>query len=89
MLLWSQDRSPDAVATRAAIDIICDVLSLSNKLSWLPNFNKTLDKLETVSAQFVEPPPAPEQTQLSIEILKTLIRHRRLQDGAVAALKIL
>lgn len=82
MLLWSQDRSPDAVATRAAIDIICDVLSLSNKLSWLPNFNKTLDKLETVSAQFVEPVPAPEQTQLSIEILKTLFRHRRLQDGA-------
>ena len=82
MLLWSQDRSPDAVATRAAIDIICDVLSLSSKLSWLPNFNKTLDKLETVSAQFVEPPPATEQTQLSIEILKTLFRHRRLQDGA-------
>lgn len=82
MLLWSQDRSPDAVATRAAIDIICDVLSLSNKLSWLPNFNKTLDKLETVSAQFVEPAPPPEQTQLSIEILKTLFRYRRLQDGA-------
>jgi pyoverdine/dityrosine biosynthesis protein Dit1/AcrR family transcriptional regulator len=82
MLLWSQDRSPDAVATRAAIDVICDVLSLSSKLSWLPNFNKTLDKLETVSAQFVEPPPAPEQTQLSIDILKTLFRHRRLQDGA-------
>lgn len=82
MLLWSQDRSPDAVATRAAIDIICDVLSLSSKLSWLPNFNKTLDKLETVSAQFVEPAPPREQTQLSIEILKTLFRHRRLQDGA-------
>ena len=82
MLLWSQDRSTGAAATRAAIDIICDVLSLSSKLAWLPNFNKTLDKLETVSAQFVEPPPSPEQTQLSIEILKTLFRHRRLQDEA-------
>jgi pyoverdine/dityrosine biosynthesis protein Dit1/AcrR family transcriptional regulator len=82
MLLWSQDRSSDAVATRAAIDIVCDVLALSGKLSWLPNFNKTLGKLETVSAQFVEPPPPREQTQLATEIIRTLFHHRRLQDGA-------
>ena len=87
MLLWSQARSSDAAATRAAIDVICDLLSLSGKLSWLPNFNKTRDKLETISAQFVEPSPDREQTQLSIEILKTLFRHRRLQDGAGGCLE--
>ena len=82
VLLWSQDRSPDAAATRAAIDIVCELLSLSNKFSWLPNFNKTLGKLETISAQFVEPSPEPEQNQLATEILNRLFRHRRLQDGA-------
>jgi pyoverdine/dityrosine biosynthesis protein Dit1 len=82
MLLWTQDRSPDAAATRAAIDLVCDFLSLSGKLSWLPNFNKSLGKLETISAQFVEPSPEPEQTQLATEILKRLFRLRRLQDGA-------
>lgn len=82
MLLWSQDRSPDAAASRAAIDLVCDFLSLSGKLSWLPNFNKTLGKLETISAQFVDPSPEREQTQLAQEILKRLFRHRRLQDGA-------
>ena len=82
MLLWSQDRTPDALATRSAIDIICDLLSLSGKLSWLPNMNKTLDKLETISAQFVEPEPDLAQSQLSIEILRTLFTHRRLQIGA-------
>ena len=82
MLLWCQDRSPEAAATRAAVDIVCDLLSLSGKLSWLPNFNKTLGRLETISAQFVDPSPQPKQTQLSIDILKTLFRHRRLQNGA-------
>lgn len=55
MLLWTQDRSQDSSATRAAIDLICELVSFSGKLSWLPNFNNTLGKLETISAQFVEP----------------------------------
>jgi AcrR family transcriptional regulator len=78
MLLWSQDQTPDSLATRTAIDFVCDLLSLSGKLSWLPNMNRTLGKLEAISAQFVEPAPDPDQTQLSLKILRTLFRHRRL-----------
>lgn len=82
MLLWTQDRSNDSSATRAAIDLISDLLSLSGKLSWLPNFNNTLSKLETISAQFVEPDSDREHTQLANDILRQLFRHRRLQENA-------
>lgn len=82
MLLWTQDRSPDAAATRTALDFVCDMLSLSSSLAWLPNLKKRLGQLELVAAQFVEPAPDAEQTQLSIAILKQLFRHRRLQSHA-------
>jgi pyoverdine/dityrosine biosynthesis protein Dit1/AcrR family transcriptional regulator len=86
MLLWTQDRTPDSSATRAAIDLSCDLLSLSGKLSWLPNFNNTLSKLETISAQLVQPETDREHTQLATEILRQLFRHRRLQDDAGSCL---
>lgn len=86
MLLWTQDRTPDSSATRAAIDLIGDLLSLSGKLSWLPNLNNTLSKLETISAQFVQPESNREHTQLATEILRQLFRHRRLQDDAGSCL---
>jgi pyoverdine/dityrosine biosynthesis protein Dit1 len=82
MLLWTQDRSPDSSATRAALDLICDLLSMSGKLSWLPNFGNTLSRLETISTQFVEPESDREHTQLANEILQRLFRHRRLQPDA-------
>ena len=82
MLLWSQDRSPGAVATNTAIDFVCDMLLVSNSLSWLPNLKKRLGQLELVAAQFVEPAPDPQQNQLAIAILKQLFRHRRLQPDA-------
>jgi len=79
ILLWSQDRTGDSLATRAAIDLVSDLLSLSSKLAWLPNINKSLGKLDAISAQFVEPPPDREQTQLAVDILRQLFTHRRLQ----------
>jgi pyoverdine/dityrosine biosynthesis protein Dit1/AcrR family transcriptional regulator len=82
ILLWSQDRTPDALATQTAIDFIGDLLSLSNTLSWLPNLKKRLGKLEAIAAQFVEPAPDPVQTQLAVTILRQLFRHRRLQSVA-------
>ena len=82
MLLWSQDRSPGAVATQTALDFVCDMVSLSGSFSWLPNLKKRLGQLELVAAQFVEPAPDPEQTRLAIDILKQLFRHRRLQPDA-------
>ena len=82
MLLWSQDRSAGATATHAALDLVCDMLSLSSSFAWLPNLKKRLGQLELVAAQFVEPEPDPEHTQLALEILKQLFRHRRLQANA-------
>src|ERR1700752_139201 len=82
MLLWSQDQTPDSVATHAALDFVCDLLSLKGKLSWLPNMDRTLGKLEAISTQFVDPEPDPEQTKLASRILTTLFRHRRLHSNA-------
>jgi pyoverdine/dityrosine biosynthesis protein Dit1/AcrR family transcriptional regulator len=82
MFLWSQDQTADSLATRSAIEVICDLLSLSGKLSWLPQMNSTLRQLEAISAQFVEPPLDPAQTKLATKIIRTLFRHRRLQPGA-------
>ncbi|HZJ45675.1 MAG TPA: isocyanide synthase family protein [Pyrinomonadaceae bacterium] len=86
MLLWSQDQTQDFGATRAALDLVCDVLSLSDKLAWLPNMDKTFGKLDAISTQFVEPEPDLELTKLSTEILTTLFRHRRLQATAGACI---
>src|SRR5262249_20673361 len=36
LLLWTQDRSDEAKATRAAIDLTRELLSLSGRLAWLP-----------------------------------------------------
>ena len=81
-LLWSQDRASDSVATRTALDFVCDMLSLSKNLAWIPKLKNRLGQLELIAAQFVEPEPDPEQTQLAIAILKQLFRHRRLQPNA-------
>ena len=82
MLLWTQDKSPDALATQTAVDIVCDVLSLSSSFAWLPNLKQRLGQLELVAAQFVEPAPDREQNQLAVAILRQLFRHRRLQANA-------
>jgi pyoverdine/dityrosine biosynthesis protein Dit1/AcrR family transcriptional regulator len=82
MLLWTQDQTPEASATRAAIDLICDLVSLSGRLSWLPNFKHSLARLDEVAAPLVEPAPDPAQTELSIKILRRLFQKRRLESGA-------
>ncbi|HEU4711478.1 MAG TPA: isocyanide synthase family protein [Pyrinomonadaceae bacterium] len=82
VLFWTQDRTPNATATHTAIDFVCDMLSLSGRVAWLPNLKKRLAQLESIAAQFVEPAPDPELTKLSVAVLKQLFRHRRLQTTA-------
>lgn len=79
MLLWTQDRSPDAGATRAAIDLSCDLLSLSGRVAWLPGVGSSFGRLDEIAAPLVEPPPDPAHDVLSRKILGQLFRHRRLQ----------
>jgi pyoverdine/dityrosine biosynthesis protein Dit1/AcrR family transcriptional regulator len=82
MLLWTQDQTAESVATRAAIDLIGDLLSLSNRLSWLPNFKNSLAKLDEIAGPLVEPTPDAALTELSTGILRQLFRHRRLHSNA-------
>ena len=82
MLLWTLDQTKESLSTRAAIDLICDLLSLSGRLSWLPNFKKSLAKLDEIAAPLIEPAPDALVTELSLRVLGILFRHRRLQSNA-------
>lgn len=84
MLLWTQDQTADSRATRAAIDLVGDLVSLSGRLSWLPNFKNSLAKLDEIAAPLVEPAPDTGVNELSISVLGRLFQHRRLQPGAGA-----
>lgn len=84
MLLWTQDQTEDSSAMRAAIDLIANLLSLANKVSWLPNFKSSFAKFDEIAAPLVEPSADEELTKLSIGILRALFRHRRLQPDAGA-----
>lgn len=82
MLLWTQDQSPGSQATRAGIDFIGDLLALSGRLSWLPNFKSSFARLDDIAAPLIEPEPDPSVNELSIAILRQLFRNRRLQTEA-------
>lgn len=79
MLLWTQDRSPDAKATRAAIDLVRDLLSLSGRLAWLPGAGSSFERFDEIAAPLIEPAPDPAQLALSHKILEQLFQHRRLE----------
>lgn len=83
-LLWTQDRSPESVATETALELACDLLSVSGRLSWMPAFKNTLAKVDQIAAHLVEPEPDAASTELSQRILRQLFQHRRLQPGAGA-----
>jgi pyoverdine/dityrosine biosynthesis protein Dit1/AcrR family transcriptional regulator len=84
MLLWTQDQSAQSQATRAGIDFIADLLALSGRLAWLPNFKSSLARLDEIAAPLIEPEPDASVNELSTAILRQLFRHRRLQTGAGA-----
>jgi len=81
LLLWTQDRSPDAKATRAAIDLTRDLLSLSGRLAWLPGAGATFGRFDEIAAPLVDPAPDPALAALSQNILEQLFHHRRLQTA--------
>src|SRR6185312_4515937 len=82
MLLWTQDRTEDSKSTRAAIDLVSNLLSLTNKLSWLPNYKGSFAKFDEIAAPLVEPSPDESLNERAIEILRLLFRHRRLQPDS-------
>jgi pyoverdine/dityrosine biosynthesis protein Dit1/AcrR family transcriptional regulator len=82
MLLWTQDRSPENLATHAALDMVCNLLSMSAGLLWLPNVKAILGKLDQISTLLIKQTPDDSNNQLSVRILKQLFRYRRLQSTA-------
>lgn len=82
MLLWTQDQTDDSRATRAAIDLIGDLLSVSRRLSWLPNFKNSLAKVDEIAGALVDPAPDSSVNELATKILHQLFGHRRLQSNA-------
>lgn len=84
VLLWTQDRSTDFVATRGAIDAFCDLLASAAPLLRVPGAESVLAGSEKFLAPLFEPEPDPAQAATSERILRTLFRHRRLHPGAGA-----
>ena len=85
MLLWTQDRSADAKATRAAIDLVRDLLSLSGRFAWLPGAGSAFERFDEVAAPLVEPSPDPAQAAIGRNILERLFHHRRLETSGACA----
>lgn len=85
MLLWTQDGSHEAKATRAAIDLVRDLLSVSGRLAWLPGAGSAFERLDEIAAPLIEPPPDSAQALISRTILEQLFRHRRLESAGSCA----
>jgi pyoverdine/dityrosine biosynthesis protein Dit1/AcrR family transcriptional regulator len=85
MLLWTQDGSQDAKATRAAIDLVRDLLSLSGRLAWLPGAGSAFERFDEIAAPLIEPSPDSAQAAVSRKILEQLFHHRRLETAGSCA----
>ena len=85
MLLWTQDRSDDSKATRAAIDLVRDLLSLSGRLAWLPGAGSPFERFDEIAAPLIEPAPDCAQAAISRKILEQLFQHRRLETAGPCA----
>lgn len=81
LLLWSQDRSPDAKSTHAALNLFCKLLAQARRARWLPGVGNVLDSVGEICGPLLEPPADPKQTALSQKILRLVFRHRRLLPG--------
>src|SRR5262249_16321450 len=82
MLLWTQDRSPDSDSTVAAIDLVCEMLSMSGPMMWVPGVKSTLGKMDQICSSLIEPESDSVESKLSVNILRRLFAHRRLLPDA-------
>jgi pyoverdine/dityrosine biosynthesis protein Dit1 len=87
LLLWTQDNSPGAEATRRALDLAGDLLDASDSMAAKLFARGAASRLDAVLAPLVEPEPDPAATKTAEKILRLLFRHRRLQDDAGACAK--
>lgn len=82
LLLWTQDPSPGAEATRRALDLAGDLLAASDSLPARLLTRGAASRLDAILAPLVEPEPDPAATKTAEKILRLLFRSRRLQEEA-------
>lgn len=87
LLLWSQDRSAELSATRAAIELARDLLGAAGALAASPMAAFMGARVNGVIEQWLEPAPDPAVTEKAERVLRALFRHRRLlpDSGACGA----
>jgi pyoverdine/dityrosine biosynthesis protein Dit1/AcrR family transcriptional regulator len=85
VLLWTQDRSGESAAARAALGLIRDLLSLFGPAFSAPEIEAGTARLDSVFGPLVEPQPDPDATAVAEAILGCLFRHRRLLPGSPCA----
>jgi pyoverdine/dityrosine biosynthesis protein Dit1/AcrR family transcriptional regulator len=78
LLIWSQDTSPNAASTHAALEIICKLTDLICRFRWTPLSANLLQSVGAIAGPLVDPPADPQHTQRAREILRLVFRHRRL-----------
>ena len=82
MLLWCQDRSPEASAAVAAVAMTCDLLKFAAPLLALPPAESAAQRLDGVLAPLLSTNDDGELRERGQAVLFRLMRHRRLHDAA-------
>jgi pyoverdine/dityrosine biosynthesis protein Dit1 len=82
LLLWTQDPSPGAEATRRALDLAGDLIEAADSLPAKLLGRGIQSRVDAIVGPLVEPKPDVAATKLAERILRNLFRHRRLQEDA-------
>ena len=84
LLVWTQDATPGARATAAALDLARDLLAMAGPLLATPMARFALERVDGVARPFLGAATDPAATATAGEVLRRLFRHRRLLPGAGA-----
>lgn len=84
LLLWTQDRSPDGRATRAALDLATNLLRLGGPLAKTPPVAAQLRQTDGAFGSLLAPAADPQVDATAEAVLRALFRHRRLAPDAGA-----
>jgi pyoverdine/dityrosine biosynthesis protein Dit1/AcrR family transcriptional regulator len=85
IFLWMQDQTPGQAASARAVDLAKDLLAFAGPFLNTPEAG--LGRLDGIFGPLVQPPHDPAHHTLAENILRTLFRHRRLQDPSFPCAK--
>jgi pyoverdine/dityrosine biosynthesis protein Dit1 len=84
MLLYCQERTGGSPSTRAALDLVRDVLALVTPLLGVVEAVPLMARLDAIFTPLLEPPEDPSLGKKAEQMLRVLFRHRRLLPDAGA-----